>query len=54
LVPIDHLWKEFTTKFNEAHNLTEGEAKHHNQMKGLVKKVIDEIFKTYGGKKDFK
>ena len=53
MVPIDHLWKEFTTKFNEAPNLTDEEAKHHNQMKGLVKKAIDDIFKTYGGEKDF-
>lgn len=53
MTPIDHLWKEFTTKFNEAHNLTEEEAKHHTQMKGLVKKVIDDIFKIYGGEKDF-
>ena len=50
---IDHLWKEFTTKFNEAHNLTGGDAKPHVQMKEFYKKVSDEIFKDYGGEKDF-
>jgi hypothetical protein len=53
-LPIDHLWHMFTTKFNKVHNLEKpGDAKLPEQLKVFSTKVSEDIFKMFGGDKDF-
>ena len=51
---IDTLWNLFTTKFNRDHNLEKpGYAKQPEQLKVFTTKVSEDIFKMFGGDKDF-
>ena len=53
-LPIDTLWSLFTTKFNRDHNLEKpGDAKQPEQLKVFSIKVSEDIFKMFGGDKDF-
>ena len=53
-LPIDTLWQMFTTKFNRNHNLENpGDAKQPEQLKVFFNKVSNDIFKMFGGDKDF-
>ena len=53
-LPIDTLWSIFTTKFNKDHNLEKpGDAKLPEQLKVFSTKVSDDIFKMFGGDKDY-
>jgi hypothetical protein len=53
-LPIDTLWQMLTTKFNRDHNLERpGDAKQPEQLKVFFGKVSDDIFKMFGGDKDF-
>ena len=53
-LPIDTLWNMFTTKFNKVHNLEKhGDAKSPEQLKVFFTKVSDDIFKMFGGEKDY-
>jgi hypothetical protein len=53
-LPIDTLWIIFTTKFNKEHNLEKpGDAKLPEQLKVFSTKVSEDIFKMFGGDKDY-
>ena len=53
-LPIDTLWNIFTTKFNKDHNLEKpSDAKLPEQLKVFSIKVSEDIFKMFGGDKDY-
>jgi hypothetical protein len=50
----ERMWNTFTTKFNKDHNLEmPGDAKQPEQLKVFSTKVSQDIFKMFGGDKDF-